>query len=50
MVPAGMAGGELDHPGGRRNSQLAPGQQEAKTRELHGGSAGWGAFWVFLIG
>ena len=26
------------------------GNRKPKTRELHGGSAGWGAFWGFLIG
>src|SRR5215212_3927521 len=26
------------------------GNKKPKTRELHGGSAGWGAFWGFLIG
>jgi uncharacterized membrane protein len=26
------------------------GNRKPKTRELHGGGAGWGAFWGFLIG
>ena len=26
------------------------GNRKPKSRELHGGSAGWGAFWGFLIG
>ena len=26
------------------------GNRKPKTRELHGGHAGWGAFWGFLIG
>src|SRR5829696_517967 len=26
------------------------GNKKPKTRELHGGGAGWGAFWGFLIG
>src|SRR5829696_5132727 len=26
------------------------GNKKPKTRQLHGGGAGWGAFWGFLIG
>src|SRR5215203_2248524 len=46
--PAGHAGAGVDHPGGRRNSQLAPGQQEAKDSRVAWRERGLGRILGFL--